>query len=311
MIRSALCGVALALALAIPAAAEPAPETTIRVAVASADTFAEGYYAEDVGFFRKSGLHVQLTTLATGGQIATAVAAGAADIGISNTVNLANALAHGAPFTVIAAGAMYSAKNPTTVLVVPAKSPIRTARDLEGKTIAVTALKDLTEIGSRAWMDQNGADSSKTHFVEVPFAQVGAALERGAIDAGLLAEPWLTASKSNPSLRVLANVYDAVSPEFLLSEWFTSNAFAKQHQDVVSRFAAAIYEAARWANGHHAESARILAKYGKTKLETLEQMTRATYATSVDPKLVDPVLALTAKYDQLSRGVTASELGAK
>ena len=43
-------------------------------------------------------------------------------------------------------------------------------------------------------MQHNGADYTKTKFVEIPFAEVASALDRGIIDAGMLGEPWLSAA---------------------------------------------------------------------------------------------------------------------
>ena len=54
-------------------------------------------------------------------------------------------------------------------LVVAATSPIRQAKDLNGKTIACTALHSVAETAPRAWIDENGGDSSLVvKFIEFP-----------------------------------------------------------------------------------------------------------------------------------------------
>ncbi|HXF35147.1 MAG TPA: ABC transporter substrate-binding protein [Candidatus Acidoferrales bacterium] len=304
---------ALAFALTLAALAVPGPAgtqtlPTLKVAATANDTYAEAYYAVDMGFFKKAGLNVDLQTFANGAAVSTAVAAGAADVGISNPVQLANAFSHGAPFTLVAGGGMYATDAPTTVMCVAKNSPFKVAKDLEGKTIAISALRDLTQLGAVAWLSQNGADTSKMKFVEMPFAEMGPALARGTVDAAVISEPSLTAAKDAGSVRVFAKVFSAIAPQFLIGAWFSTTTFAQKNPDLIKRFQTAIYEAARWANKNHEQSAAILAKYSKITAETARTMTRCTYADGLTPRIVQPPLDLAFKNNVLDKSVTAGDM---
>jgi NitT/TauT family transport system substrate-binding protein len=175
--RRLIGGVAQTLALfALPRAVLAQTFPLVRAAATANDSYAEGYYAQDLGYFTKSGLQVDLQTFASGAEVSVAVAGGAADIGVSNPLNLAMAISHGAPFTLIAGGGMYSSKTPTTELVVAKSSPLSSAKDLEGKTVAVSALKDITQASVSVWLTQNGADPTKVKFVEMTFSEMGPAV---------------------------------------------------------------------------------------------------------------------------------------
>ena len=52
--------------------------------------------------------------------------------------------------------------------IVRKDSPIKTGRDLNGKTFAVPALMDLNQIAAMAWIDQTGGDSRTVKIVEIP-----------------------------------------------------------------------------------------------------------------------------------------------
>jgi ABC-type nitrate/sulfonate/bicarbonate transport system substrate-binding protein len=279
----------------------------VRIGVGSADTFAEGFYAADMGFFTKAGLNVDLQTFNSGGNILVAAGGNAIDIGISNTGNLANAIAHGAPFTLIAGAGMYTASRPTTVLMVALNSPLRTPADLTGKTIAVTALKDLTEVGTRAWLHASGVNPDGVKFIELSMSQMPAGLERGTFDAAIIGEPGLSAARGK-TLRVFANAYDAVGPQFLIANWFSTTDFVKKNPDIVKRVVGAVYETARWANANHAASGKILAKWTKMDASAVATMGRCEYATSLDAKFLDPVLAAMYRYDAIDRRLTAADL---
>lgn len=302
----------LALAL-IVVLAGTSPATTqtlpaLKVGATANDTFAEAYYAQDMGFFKKAGLNVELSTFTNGASVANAVASGAVDIGISNPVGLAGALTHGIPFTIVAGGGMYSTKEPTTVLCVAANSAIRSAKDLEGKTVAVSALKDLTQLGALAWLAKNGADVSKITWVELPFAEMGPAVERGTVAGAVISEPSLSAAKSKGLVRVLGKAFDAISPQFLIGAWFTTTSFAQKNPDLIKRFVSAIYETARWANAHQDQSGEILAKYSKITPEAVHAMARSTYAASLTPAILQPPLDLAFKNSVIVRAVGANEL---
>jgi len=300
---------ALAIAaLALPSGGQTQTLPTLKVAATANDTFAEAYYAQDMGFFKKAGLAVDLQTFANGAAVTSAVAGNAADVGISNPVGLANAFSHSAPFTLIAGGGMYSSKAPTTVMCVAKDSPLKTAKDFEGKTIAVSGLRDLTQLGAVAWLAQNGADTSKIAFVEIPFAEMGPALVRGTVAAAVISEPSLTAAKERGDVRVFAPVFSAIAREFLIGAWFTTKPFAQAHPDLIKKFQNAIYEAGRWANGNQPASAAILAKYSKINADTARTMTRSTYASSLTPGIVQPPLDLAFKNNVLDKSIAAADM---
>jgi NitT/TauT family transport system substrate-binding protein len=221
-----------------------------------------------------------------------------------------NAIVHGAPFVVIAGGGMYSSAAPGTALVVAKDSPIRTAHDLEGKTCSVTALKDITQIAPTAWMQRNGADPTKTKFVEIPFAEVPAAIARGTIDAGMLAEPWLSVANGT-TVRVLNYTYSEIGSYYCLAPWFATTDYYRQNADLVHRFTSTIYDAARWANSHHPETAVILTKYSKFELAQLQHMNRALFATSLDLAQLQPVLTMMYKYGAIDKPLQADAIVAK
>jgi NitT/TauT family transport system substrate-binding protein len=294
---------------ALPLTARPAFAQTVRLRVGSlfADAFAEGYYADALGSFKSAGLDVELTRFANGPAQMTAVLGGGIDIGISDTVSLGTTISKGAPFVLIAGASMYRAVAPTTALCVSVNSTIKNAMDLEGKTVAVLGLHDITEIGTWAWLERNGIKPEAVKFAEIPLLQMVGALDRGSVDAGILAEPFLSQNE-NKTVRVLAHVYDAIAPQFIVSNWFTSKTFYQQNTTLVKRFVDVVYRVARWANTHPAESAAMLSQVSKMPLSTVQGMTRATFGTSLDPRFIDPVFAALFKYNIIDHRLTATDV---
>lgn len=269
----------------------------LRVGTILLEAAAEVYFAKDMGFFAKAGLDVDVQLFDTGPAIAAACVANAIDVGYGTVDALAAIHQKNVPLIVIAPSAEYVSPGTqdTSALLVPANSPVQSGKDLTGKTVAVIALNGITHTAARAWIDQNGGDSTQVKFIEIPPPAMAAALAAGRVDAAWVTEPFLAAAKRNG--RALVYGFDDISKHFLLNVWFTTIAWARDHPDAVRRFGAAMRETATWANANHAQSAAIVAKYTKIDPATIATMTRSHYADQLTPALLQPVVDISAKYN--------------
>jgi NitT/TauT family transport system substrate-binding protein len=295
------------LALSGPVHAQEAPAQTLRVGTTQIDLYAEAFYAEELGFFKKENLDVTVMTLSNAGHVAPAVLGGSIDIGVGDPVQVATAFTRGIPLTIVAGAGMYSTDSATTALCVAKDSPLRTVKDLAGKTIAVPTLGDTAQAGVATWLQQNGVDPSSVRFVEIPNPEMGAALAAGRIDAAMIPEPFRTIAQES-NARLFAKPFDAIGQQFLIGVWYGKKDWVAQHADTVKRFVRAIYETARWANAHHAESAAILARHSKTSLATLQTITRAPYAEKLSAEWIQLPLDAAYHYHLLKEPVQASQL---
>ncbi len=297
-------------AAALAAAARPAAlgqtRVSLRIGATANDSFAEAYYAQDLGSFTRAGIDAEITTFANGAQVSTGVASGALDIGISSVITLANATLRGLPFVYIAGGGMYTASAPTIVLCVAKDSALAGARELEGKTVSVSGIKDITHLAVVAYLIKNGADPAKVNIIEMPFSQVSAALKRGTIAAGVISEPSLAAALDD--VRVLAKPFELIGRRLMIGGWFATTDWEKKNVAAARAFAGVIYETARWANANRDKSAVILQKYTKIDDATLHRMVRVTYAESLAPDMIDPTLDLAAREKFTERRVRAPDM---
>jgi NitT/TauT family transport system substrate-binding protein len=307
-LRSAVCASALLFVLPHASPAGAQSQMLIRLGVGWGDTSSEAYDAQQMGFFKRAGLNVELRPFRTGATIATGVAAGSIDIGISNVPALARDISRGSPLVFIAGAGLYSSSDAISALCVPERSSVHAANDFLGKTIAVAALGDQSYLSTLSWLDQNHVDTTNVHFIALPYTDMASGIENGLADAALITEPWLSASVHHDKLRLLARQYDAVAPVFLIGVWFTSSRWYREHPEAASRFVKAIYEAARWANAHHEQSAKLLAQTSRIDLPTIRSMARVPFSTSLDPAMLQPPLDLAFKYHESERPLNARSL---
>jgi len=291
--------------LAKPASAQT--NATLNLGVLAVESAAAAYYASDLGYFAKAGLDVTIQTMTNTPSIVAAVVAGALDIGYTTIDTIASIHAHGIPLVVIAPAADYI--DPTTVktagILVRPDSPIRTAKDLAGKTIASPALHSLGTTGASAWIDKNGGNSSTVKYVEIPFPAQQAALDQGRVDAIFEVEPFFGAAALHE--RVLMEGYSAIGKHFLLNLWVATPSWAKAHPDLVNRFASVVHQTAVWANAHQDQSGPILAKYTQIPASTIAAMVRSHYAEELNAAIMQPGIDASAKYNGFAT-FPASEL---
>ena len=308
MTRLALVAVALLLALAAPPVPLRAQAAliTLKVATTPLDVGAEAFYALAQGFFRDAGIDAQVEAIPNGAAVASGVASGALDIGQSNVVSIATAHEKKIPFVVIAPAASYSDEHPTTELVALKTSPLHTAKDLNGKTSTTNGILNIGQIATMAWIEKNGGDPKSVKFVELPVASQPAALESGRLDVSLLAEPVLSQTLATGKVRVFSKPYGALGDGWLIGVYFTTDAWARAHPDLVRKFADVMAQTARWANTHRAESAKILEQYTKATLGP--QVARAVYAERLDVKAIQPVIDASARYGAIAAPFPAAEL---
>jgi len=310
MIRSSFLMTSFGLVAATlprPAAAQTSL-LNLRVAATANDTYAPAYYAQDMGFFTRAGLNVDLQTMNNGAAIAAGISGGAVDIGVATPITLAVAYLRGLPFVIVAAGALSTPKVPALVVGVSTTSAIKTAKDLEGKTIAVNALGSGAEVNLNVWLAENGSSISKVKLTETKFSEMAIALVRGTVDAALFTEPALTMALKQNATVVIANLDAAIGRGYLNSCWFSTRDFAQKNPELIRRFDRAIYDAQRWANDHHADSAAILAKYSKLDIDLVRSMNRAQLADQLRASDIQPFLDAAAKYGAIARPVSAADL---
>ena len=123
------------------------------------------YGGVKAGIFRKHGIDLQIQQ-GRGSVLALQVlAGGGAEMGLSNSLAFAQAVENGVQVIAVAGTTQ---KDPSIVVSWP-NSPVRTVKDLEGKTFQVTLGSGFT-LTVNDWLRANGADPSKVKIQQVDAA---------------------------------------------------------------------------------------------------------------------------------------------
>lgn len=134
--------------------------------------------AHEKGFYSDAGLDVAITAGKGSASTAQLVASKATQIGFSDGYVVGNGISKGMAIRTV--GSVFR-RNPCAVMVF-ADSPIKTPKDIEGKTIAISAGSAVIQ-QFPAFCKGTGVDTSKVQVVNIDPAGIGPALITGKVDA--------------------------------------------------------------------------------------------------------------------------------
>ncbi|MEU8635420.1 ABC transporter substrate-binding protein [Amycolatopsis sp. NPDC048633] len=241
------------------------------------------YLGVQKGFFTTEGLDVTLQTAQGGAAIVPAVVSGQYQFGFSNTTSLLLAHSQGLPLKVVSTGVASTGtdgKDFGAVIVKP-DSPIKTAKDLAGKRVAVNTLKNINTTTVSNVVRKAGGDPSTITYVELPFPDIAAAVAKGDVDAGQVVEPFLTIATGQGDRQVASN-YAGTDPDLTIGMYFTSQQYAAQNAKTVTGFTAAMKKSLDYASAHPDEARAVLSGYTKLDPAVQKAMVLPRWPGAVD-----------------------------
>lgn len=267
------------------------------------------FMAMEKGFFRKEGLELEIVPMVGGAAIAPAVASGDLQIGWTNVISLYQAHVEGFDFRFVSGGATnIRGSNETHAIQVLKDSPIKTAKELEGKTLAVNTLNNIVHLMAMAWIEKNGGNPAAVKYVEIPFPQMEAAMVSKRVDAASTHEPFVTASTGKGVTRVLAYNWGEVVPKFLIASWFTSDKWIQKNKDAANRFIRAINQGIDAINADMQGTRELMIKWTGLSPDLAKKVALPLFEKDISEKDIQVTIDLTHKYKLIPRSFKAKEV---
>jgi ABC-type nitrate/sulfonate/bicarbonate transport system substrate-binding protein len=307
---------ALALAASAAAQAADAPQV-VRIGGLRADSMIRLYHADRAGYFAAVGIKPEFTLLGSGPAVASAVVSGSVDVGYSAVVPGIFARANDQPYRMFMTMATESgaAGHQGTWIAVKGDSPIKSARDLAGKTVAINASGALCELLVRDHLAKAGVAYDAVKKVVLPFPQMQAALQTGNADAACLTEPFFAAARLAPAVAARAIVAGMVSdldPNRRVAQdgMFVRDDWGRAHKDLLRRFVKAIGRATEDFKKNPEAYRQQMVEEFKLKPEMAQQI--AIYFDfgdlAADPRDLQPVLVAMQRNGLLKSGIKAEDV---
>ena len=267
------------------------------------------FMAMEKGFFKAEGIELETVPMAGGAVIVQGVTSGDLQFGWTNVISLYQAHVEGFDFKLIAGGATnVRGSNETHAIVVGKDSPIKSAKDLEGKTVAANTLGNIVQLMALAWVDKNGGNSSKVKFVEIPFPQMEPALVAGKVDAISVQEPFAAVAARRAETRVLSNPWGDVLPKFLIASWFASEKWIQKNQATAQAFVRAINKGVDAIRADKEGGRPAMIKWAGLNPDFAGKIGLPQFEKGINEKDVQVTMDLAYKYKMISRPLKAKDV---
>jgi NitT/TauT family transport system substrate-binding protein len=287
--------------------------TPIRIVSTPQMSVSAALYAQGSSAFQKNGIDATITSMNSGAAIIAGILGGSIEFGNLSMLNLIEAHARSLPLVIESAASVYSSDLRDAIGFVVAKdSPIRSGRDMNGKTLAVPALGDTFTISGSTWIDKTGGDSTTVKFLELPGVAAADAIAGGRVDAAILVQPTLKNAVAAGKCRIIADPFAAIAPRFISTVYACSADYAAKNPAVVARFRKVIVDSGSYVNAHVPEVLPLMAKFTGVDLAVLSNLpfTRmgGTQALKDSHATIQPLIDVAAKYKAIARSYDAKDL---
>ncbi|PYO03221.1 MAG: hypothetical protein DMD91_01605 [Candidatus Rokuibacteriota bacterium] len=271
------------------------------------------FMATEKGLFKEAGLEIALSSMVGGAAIQPALASGAINIGWTNVVSMCQGHLQGFDFRFLANGAIVKrGTHDFSGLMVGVDSPIKTGKDLEGKTMGINTLGNVAQATAMLWVDKHGGDSSKVKWVEMPMPQMAPALVQKQIDACVAVDPFVTvAVRVQKQAKLIGQPLGEVAPRFLIASYFSSEAWIEKNQATVKSFVAAINRGIDAHNANPEEAKAVIAKHTGLKPELVKDIALPAFERKLIESDIEPLLDAAVRYKMVEKKFPPKELISK
>jgi ABC-type nitrate/sulfonate/bicarbonate transport system substrate-binding protein len=235
--------------------ADALPQATAVYGVISTDPVYL-WIAQEKGFFKKSGLNIDLTHIPTNQAVQALVGGKVQFVTAGPQILEANLAGSDTVYIMCPINSF--------VLSLYGKPEINGVKGLMSKTVGATNKGTPTDIAGRKVLAQNGlkpdVDVKFAYLKEIP--ALVAALQQGVIDAALITAPSTLTARSF-GLKELLNI-TALKLPFVQHAIGTTRSYIAANPEVVRRFVRAAGEGLDYLRNNRPEAVAVLSKFTKT-----------------------------------------------
>jgi NitT/TauT family transport system substrate-binding protein len=279
---------------------------TVTVAALPLSDCAMLYIAQERGLFEKEGLDVRVQQIQQSLQALPGLAKGQIDmVASANYVTYFQAHEQGTLDLRIVAEAIRAAPRMMDVLV-PKDSDIKSVADLEGKKLAVNVLNNVQSLTFNEIVAEQGV--GRPVYRQITFPQMGAALEKGQVDAVHAVEPYDSAIQDELGARILVDGASAPVESIPLSGYITTRRYATENAGPLAAFQRAIKAAVEIAAKDPSAVRDILPTYTKVTGKQAESMDLPLYPASMDGEQITRLTDLMEKQGMLKKPIDPAKL---
>jgi NitT/TauT family transport system substrate-binding protein len=264
------------------------------------------------GFFSSAGIEVEVIEFRNGSRAAEALDAGDLDFSVGGHLQTIVAVDRGSDQVFIAPLAYEEPPDHLCIaLLAPADGP-RSAKELEGCAVAVSAAGAISELQLRQFMRAGDSDYDSLQLITMPFSDMARALSERSVAAASAVEPFVTQLQRSG----IATVVDRgslgqrshASRRVMITGIVARRSWIRGHHAEVRGIATAIERGIEFVRTHETEARAMIAAYTGMPAEAAAAMALPAFYCCIRPLDLQPVIDLAAEHSMIDRWMPAGDL---
>jgi len=288
-------------------AAGPPEVAEIKVGTLPIVDVAPVHIALAKGLFEQEGLTVTPEVMQGGAAAIPALQGGDLDIAFGAWPSFLKANQQGIGLRGVADG-VAGKDGFTQFLAMPDSGLEGDPAGLAGKKVALNTLGNVGELALRYAAREAGVDYSSITPVEIPFPDMGAALDGGSVDVIWTPEPGVTGNKASLGAITVAESYVGEMANFPVAGYFVTAEFAEQNPNTVAAFTRAIEAAVQMAQADPQVVIDAVETYTTLPPELIGQLAYPEYRGALDPANLQRVYDLLLEFEMIEQGLDVDSL---
>ncbi len=268
---------------------------------------APAFLASESGYFAEEDLNVEFVTIQSSGTALPSLANGDLDIVFGNYVSFFAEQAKGTNSIKLVADGYY-AKARTFMVVAPKDSKLLNTPDIAGKRVAVTITNGLADLIIKSALDAAGSQLAPPVYVEMPYTEMGAAMQNKTVDAALLAEPYVTEVCMKTGAFPLFDAASGPTRDLPVSGYATSDQFLGRYPNALAAFQRALSRGVTEADDDRTKVENAVHKYANVDEQTAALMPLVGFSSQLDARRLQRIPDLMTRFGMIGTSINAETM---
>lgn len=286
-------------------------KTTLTVSIMKPTDLAPFHLAMQEGFFEDEGLTIKPVDAASGGESVTKLASGDADIAYSSYtpffLSESQGVLNNKGGVKLIADASSAGPDSCVVVALP-DSPIKSIKDMEGATVAVTAKQTISDLLVMSTLKTNGVDWKSINFTPVPFPKTADALKSKQVDAAFATEPFIQDTHKRAGAVTLFDTAVGPTANIPTAGWASSGEFVEENPNTIAAFQRAMQRGTDLALSDRSLVEPLLVKFAGVDEETAKLATLLTFQSKLDPARLQRVPDLMKEFEVINADLDVNDM---
>ena len=283
-------------------------QTKVVIGYTSLSDVGSNFVAKDQNFFAKHDLDVELKALRGGSVIVPGLVVGEIQIGTLAPPVFLQAVDGGIELAALTGLSVLTRGMKSAAVGARTGVEIKSPQDLVGKRTGESGIGSISEVLYREWLREQGVDSKKITFVEVPFPSMRDLLRSGRVDVIIIPDPLLSQVVSAGIGYVVSYFFGELPEGAMQMINASTRAWAEKNPDAVAAYQRAIAEANAFIAANPDAAKDIIAKYLNLPEAVVRSSELPRFVTTVDPAQMQWWIDVLSRQDMLRTKLDPAKL---